>query len=69
MKNKLYGVFDYQRFCQNDHLAKIISETEEKYTQKLSEKEISYDDLEHISAAGNMNVRSKKPFNKEGGDK
>ena len=49
MENKLRKLFEYQRFENNSRLAKIISETENRYSSELSD-----DDLEFVSAAGEL---------------
>ena len=47
---KLRLIFEYQRFENNSRLARIISETENRYGTELSDS-----DLEFISAAGEIN--------------
>lgn len=49
MENKLKKLFDYQRFEQNDRLAKLIGETEARQTAELFDE-----DLELVAAAGNI---------------
>lgn len=49
MENKLKKLFDYQRFEQNEHLAKLIAETETRQAAELSD-----DDLAFVAAAGNI---------------
>lgn len=47
MENKLQRLFDYQRFEGNSKLAALIADTESRCMQELSD-----DDLEMVSAAG-----------------
>lgn len=47
MEKKLGLLFDYQDFEGSDRLGKLISETQGRYAQELSD-----DDLEDIAAAG-----------------
>ena len=49
MEKKLKKLFDYQRFAGNPHLARIISETEDRYGKELSD-----DSLAQVSAAGEV---------------
>lgn len=49
MENKLKKLFDYQRFEQNEHLAKLIAETETRQAAEVSD-----DDLAFVAAAGNI---------------
>ena len=51
MEQKLKKLFDYQRFAQNEKLAKLIQDTENRYAAELSD-----DDLSFVSAAGDMPV-------------
>ena len=48
MDKMIKGLFDYQRFEENDKLARIIKMTEDKY----SGKELALDELEMVNAAG-----------------
>lgn len=59
MENKLKNLFEYQKFEQNERLAKLIAETEARQTAELSD-----DDLELVAAAGDIheqNVSDKVP--------
>lgn len=47
MEKTLRALFDFQRFWGNSRLAEMISDTEKRYKNALSD-----DDLENISAAG-----------------
>lgn len=47
MENKLKQLFEYQKFEQNSRLAKLISESEDRQSNALSD-----DDLEFVAAAG-----------------
>ena len=49
MENKLKKLFEYQKFEQNDRLAKLIAETESRQAAELSD-----DDLTFVAAAGNI---------------
>ena len=49
MENKLKKLFDYQKFEQNDRLAKLIAETEVRQAAEVSD-----DDLAFVAAAGNI---------------
>ena len=60
MGNELKKLFDFQRFHQNKRLAEIISETESRY----SLKEIEFDDLDMVNAAGDINIHRKNSLNK-----
>lgn len=54
MKNRLdrlRGLFDYQRFAGNRHLAALIEQTTTMHAESLSDE-----DLEHVSAAGEINT-------------
>lgn len=50
MEKKLKKLFDYQKFEGNAGLAALISETESRYDNELSD-----DDLENVAAAGEFN--------------
>ena len=52
MGKRLNDMFDFQRFCNNEKLNSVIVSTEEKY----SSAEISDDDLELVSAAGETGI-------------
>ncbi|MCQ2419328.1 MAG: hypothetical protein MJ085_06020 [Clostridia bacterium] len=47
MENKLKKLFEYQKFEQNERLAKLIAETEARQAAEISD-----DDLEFVAAAG-----------------
>ena len=47
MESKLKNLFDYQRFEDNPHLAKLILETEARTAQALTDEQ-----LDLVSAAG-----------------
>lgn len=49
MEKKLRNLFDFQRFSQNERLAAIIADTEERYSNVISD-----DDLEAVNAAGEI---------------
>ncbi len=52
MENKLNELFARQRFFGNKKLADIIDDVQERYY----EKELSEDDLEMVSAAGEPDI-------------
>ena len=49
MENKLIKLFEYQKFEQNERLAKLIAETEARQAAEISD-----DDLEMVAAAGEI---------------
>ena len=49
MENKLKKLFEYQKFEQNERLAKLIAETEARQATEISD-----DDLEMVAAAGEI---------------
>ena len=49
MENKLKKLFEYQKFEQNERLAKLIAETEARQAAEISD-----DDLEMVVAAGEI---------------
>lgn len=51
MNSKLKDMFEYQRFSPNDHLNKVIAETESRYNDELS-----LDELDNV-AGGNSRTR------------
>ncbi len=55
MENKLRKLFDYQRFEGNGRLERLISETENRYANTLSD-----DDLTFVNAAGDLTAGSEK---------
>ena len=55
MENKLRKIFDYQRFEGNGRLEKLISETESRYANALSD-----DDLAFVNAAGEFTADLEK---------
>ena len=60
MENKLKKLFEYQKFEQNERLAKLIAETEARQAAEISD-----DDLEMVAAAGEITEISigEKEFN------
>ncbi len=48
ISSALFSLFDFQRFEQNDSLAALIRETEQRYGGRA----LSDDDLSLVSAAG-----------------
>ena len=60
MENKLIKLFEYQKFEQNERLAKLIAETEARQAAEISD-----DDLEMVAAAGEITEISigEKEFN------
>lgn len=53
MEKKLKKLLDYQKFEQNEHLTKLIAETETRYGTEISD-----DDLEMVAAAGEITWHS-----------
>lgn len=53
MNSKLKDMFEYQRFSPNDHLSKVIAETESRYSDELS-----LDELDNV-AGGNSRTQFK----------
>ncbi len=51
MENKLKALFDYQKFEKNEHLQKIIVDTENYYGKELDDN-----DLFFVNAAGEFNM-------------
>ena len=51
MENKLKALFDYQKFEKNEHLQKIIADTENYYGKELDDN-----DLFFVNAAGDFNM-------------
>lgn len=49
MEEKLKRLFDFQKFEKNEKLSALIEETQKRYAEELSEE-----DLEQISAAGDI---------------
>lgn len=47
MESSLKQLFDFQRFQNNDRLARMISETESRYIKELNDEDLSF-----VSAAG-----------------
>ena len=47
MEKKLTALFDYQRFDPNSRIAKMIANTEAKYSRALED-----DELDMVNAAG-----------------
>jgi hypothetical protein len=48
MERKLRGLFDYQKFEGNTSLQSVINSVHSRY----GTRELSFEDMEHISAAG-----------------
>lgn len=65
MEKVLKTLFDLQKFSGNPHLASLIKETENRYSNEIDD-----DDLAFVSAAGEIDTTQKKsPFSKgEHGD-
>ncbi len=57
MMKKLSWAFDYQKFQQNPRLAAIIRETEDRHARTA----LADDDLEQVSAAGDVTVPTMNP--------
>lgn len=55
MERKLVNLFDRQRFERNAKLADIVSDVENRYAKALSD-----DDMELVSAAGEMTDQAEK---------
>ena len=55
MERKLVNLFDRQRFERNAKLAGIVSDVENRYVKALSD-----DDMELVSAAGEMTDQAEK---------
>ena len=55
MERKLVNLFDRQRFEHNAKLAGIVSDVENHYAKALSD-----DDMELVSAAGEMTDQAEK---------
>lgn len=49
MENILKKLFDYQKFEKNENLEKIIKDSKDKYSTKLSD-----DTLYYVNAAGDI---------------
>lgn len=47
MESELKQLFDFQRFYNNDSLARMIAETESRYSKELNDEDLSF-----VSAAG-----------------
>ena len=58
MENKLKKLFEYQKFEQNERLAKLIAQTEARQATEISD-----DDLEMVAAAGEINGSGKAAGN------
>ncbi len=57
MERLLQSLFDYQRFARNEHLDRIITDTESRY---LLEKHLLQDDMLELNAAGDTAAQSAK---------
>lgn len=53
MENRLNKLFEFQKFENNARLARLIQETELRYGSALSD-----DDLDMVSAAGEITVKN-----------
>ena len=51
MENKLKKLFDYQRFEQNEHLARLIAETEARQAAEISDEDLAF-----VAAAGELDI-------------
>jgi hypothetical protein len=57
MSKNLKHLFDFQKFEGNSRLASMIAETESRYGVGMTRNmELSDDDLELVSAAGNTDL-------------
>ena len=54
MENKLFNLFDFQRFEKNPKLAAIIDDVESRYSGGIYS--LSDDDLGFVNAAGDVNT-------------
>ena len=59
-KNKLMQLFDFQKFERNPSLAFAIESTKAYIDSKAQKKELSLDELEMLSAAGQPAIKKKK---------
>lgn len=55
MEKKLHSLFEFQRFADNDRIAKMINETNSRYAAELSD-----DDIALVNAAGDLPGRDDK---------
>lgn len=62
MEKRIKDLFEYQKFENNSRLAKLISETENRYASELSD-----DDLFFVNAAGEFDISGKKAGMNEDG--
>lgn len=62
MEEWLKRLFDFQRFEGNERLAALIERAEERYGHILSDE-----DLEWVSAAGDLDARQTKKGDGDGG--
>ena len=51
MEKKLKKLFEYQRFERNEHLERLISKTESRAANELSDEDLSF-----VNAAGEMKL-------------
>ena len=63
MENKLKKLFDFQRFEGNASLQSVIDDVHARYARK----ELSMEDMEWVSAAGDSNDPEKKRVKLEEG--
>ena len=47
MEKKLFNLFDFQKYEENERISKMIEETEQRFGT-----EINMDDLDQVTAAG-----------------
>lgn len=52
MEKKLKQLFDFQRFQNNERLARMIIQTENRYNKELDDEALSF-----VSAAGEQSCR------------
>ena len=60
MENKLKKLFEYQRFEQNTSLENLISESEDRFAQSLSDEDLTY-----VNAAGEILIGGPEEFEGE----
>lgn len=67
MERKLRALFDFQKYEQNEKLARIIAETEKKYYKVESGggERLDDEDLFYVNAAGDPSAMAKKRGDQE----
>ena len=60
MENKLKRLFDFQRFEKNPRLEKLVEETESRCAR--NGRELSDEDLDRVSAAGDLSASIKTSY-------